>query len=212
MVKVKICGITNYDDAAMAADLGADALGFIFASSPRKTDADRALEIIKKLPPFVKSVGVFVNDNLKKINDIIEYCGLDIIQLHGDESPEVCKRLMPRTIKALKIKDTGKDEDFLEYSSKVKAFLLDTYSEKIPGGTGRTFNWNRAIEIKKSGVPIILAGGLNPSNIRKAIETVRPYGVDVSSGIEERPGKKDHSLMKELFDNLRKEEKVIRKE
>ena len=212
MVKVKICGITNYDDAAVAVDLGADALGFIFASSPRKIEYDSASEIIKKLPPFVKSVGVFVNENIKKIMDVAEHCGLDNIQLHGDESPETCRRLMPRTIKALRIKDNSIPDDFNEYRGKVKAFLLDTYSEKAAGGTGKTFNWDVALNIKKLGAPVILAGGLNPTNIREAIEKVRPYAVDVNSGIEERPGKKDHLLMKQLFKNLRKEEIVNRKE
>lgn len=210
MTKVKICGITNYDDASMAADLGADALGFIFASSPRKIDTDRAMEIIKKLPPFVKSVGVFVNENIKKVIDISEYCGLDIIQLHGDESPEICRRLMPRAIKALRIKnDSSIPENYSEYRGNIKAFLLDTYSDKLAGGTGKTFNWDMAVKMKTLGVPIILAGGLNPSNIEEAIQKVNPYGIDVGSGVEEKPGKKDHSLMKELFDRL--EKKGIRK-
>ena len=204
MTKVKICGITNYDDAARAVDLGADALGFIFASSPRKIDTDRAMEIIKKLPPFVKSVGVFVNENRKKVTDIAEYCGLDNVQLHGDESPEICGRLMPRTIKALRIKDNSVPEAYLEYRGRVKAFLLDTYSEKAMGGTGKTFNWDVALDFKKLGIPVILAGGLNPSNIREAIEKVGPYAVDVGSGIEERPGKKDHELMRKLFENINK--------
>ena len=202
MTKIKICGITNYDDAVMAADLGADALGFIFASSPRKIDTDKAMEIIKKLPPFVKSVGVFVNENIKKIIDITEYCDLDNIQLHGDESPEICRRLMPRAIKSVKIRDNSLPEDYAEYKGKVKAFLLDTYSDKVAGGTGKTFNWDVALNFKKMGVPVILAGGLNPLNIREAIEKVKPYAVDVSSGLEERPGKKDHSLMKKLFEEI----------
>lgn len=204
MVKIKICGITNYEDAAMAVDLGADALGFIFASSPRKIDTDKAMEIIKKLPPFVKSVGVFVNENIKKVIDIAEYCGLDIIQLHGDESPEICRRLMPRAIKALRIKNESVTEDYSEYRRNIKAFLLDTYSEKLAGGTGKTFNWDIAVKMKTLGVPIILAGGLNPSNIEDAIQKVNPYGIDVGSGVEEKPGKKDQSLMKELFERLGK--------
>lgn len=202
MIKVKICGITNYDDAAMAVDLGADALGFVFASSPRRVDIDNAMGIIKKLPPFVQSVGVFVNENIKKINDIAEYCGLDNVQLHGDESPEACGRLMPRTIKALRIKDNSNPKNYSEYKDMVKAFLLDTYSEKSMGGTGKTFNWDVALKFKTLEVPIILAGGLKPSNIRDAINKVKPYAVDVSSGVEERPGKKDHSLLKKLFEEI----------
>ncbi len=202
MVKVKICGITNYADAAVAVELGVDALGFIFASSPRKIEPEKARGIIRKLPPFVKSVGVFVNKDIEKVKDIVEYCCLDNIQLHGDESPEICDSLMPRTIKALRIRDTSAHVDFSEYRGKVKAFLLDAYSEKSAGGTGKTFNWDMALDIKKSGVPIILAGGLNPSNIRAAIEKVRPYGVDAVTGVEEHPGKKDHSLMKKFFEEI----------
>ena len=206
MTKIKICGITNYDDAAMAVDLGVDVLGFIFASSPRKTDPDRVREIIRKLPPFVKTVGVFVNEDTKKLMDIVEYCGLDNVQLHGDESPELCENLMPRTIKTLRIRDDCNIEQYEPYIEKVRAFLLDTYSKKVAGGTGKTFNWDIAVKMKTLGVPIILAGGLSPANIQEAIQKVQPYAVDVNSGVEENPGKKDHSLMKELFKNLRKEE------
>ena len=202
MTRVKICGITNYDDAAMAADLGADALGFIFAPSPRMVSPDRAREIITKLPAFVKSVGVFVNEDNDRITDIIDYCGIDIVQLHGDESPEICESFMPRAVKALKIRGDNTPEEYTEYKGKVKAFLLDTYSEKAAGGTGKTFNWDIAIRIKNLGVPVILAGGLDASNIREAVQKVRPYAVDVSSRIEERPGKKDHGKMKELFERL----------
>lgn len=204
MVKIKICGITNYDDAALAANLGADALGFIFASSPRKIEPENARAIIRKLPPFVKSIGVFVNEETNKIMDIIEYCGLDNVQLHGNESPETCEEFMPRTIKALRIKDDCTPEQYETYKGKVKAFLLDTYSEKAAGGTGKTFNWDMAVKIKKLGVPIILAGGLVPSNIKDAILKVNPYGLDISSGIEEQPGKKDHSLMEKLFEEIGK--------
>jgi phosphoribosylanthranilate isomerase len=203
MTKVKICGITNYDDASVAVDLGADALGFIFAPSPRNIAPEKAGEIIRKLPPFIKSVGVFVNEDTEKIRDIVRYCGLDNVQLHGDETPEICDILMPRAIKALKIKGKYNSEQYEPYKGKVRAFLLDTFSEKTAGGTGRTFDWNEALNIKKLGVPVILAGGLNPSNILEAIERVKPYAVDVNSGIEERPGKKDHSLMKKLFGILR---------
>ena len=205
MTIIKICGITNYEDAALAVDLGVDALGFIFvASSPRKIEPDNASEIIKKLPPFVKAVGVFVNEKTDKIMDIVKYCGLDNIQLHGDESPETCEVLMPRSIKVLRIKDDSTPEQYVTYRGKIRAFLLDTYSKKAAGGTGKTFNWDIAVKMKDLGVPIILAGGLNPSNIQEAIQKVNPYGLDIASGIEEKPGKKDHSLMKELFEKIRK--------
>ena len=203
MVKVKICGITTYDDAAMAASLGADALGFIFApASPRKIEPVTAADIIKRLPPFIKSVGVFVNEDIEKIRNIIACCGLDAVQLHGDETPETCETLMPRTIKAIRVKDDTDISQLEAYRGKVRALLLDTYSEKAAGGTGKIFNWDRAVEIIALGIPVILAGGLTPLNIEEAIKKVRPYGVDLNSGIEKSPGKKDHALMKELFLNM----------
>ncbi|NLA75511.1 MAG: phosphoribosylanthranilate isomerase [Deltaproteobacteria bacterium] len=208
MLKVKICGITNYDDAVVAANLGADALGFIFApKSPRKIEPAIAAEIIKELPPFIKTVGVFVNEHIDKIKDIVDYCGLDSIQLHGDETPEICEALMPRAIKAVRVRDDFDTSRLLSYRGKIRAFLLDTYSEKAAGGTGKTFNWDKALEINSIGIPVILAGGLTPSNITKAIKKVRPYGVDINSGIEKGPGVKDHEAMKELFQKIRKEER-----
>jgi phosphoribosylanthranilate isomerase len=203
VIRVKICGITNYDDAAMAASLGADALGFIFASvSPRNIKPAVAKQIITRLPPFIKTVGVFVNEDIDKIKDIAGYCGLDAVQLHGDETPEICEALMPRAIKAIRVKDDFNASHLLLYRGKVRAFLLDTYSEKVAGGTGKRFNWDRAVDINSLGIPIILAGGLTTSNIVEAINKVKPYGVDINSGIEKSPGIKDHTLMKELFLNI----------
>ncbi len=203
MVKIKICGITNYDDAAMAASLGADALGFIFApASPRKIEPVTAAEIIRRLPPLIKSVGVFVNEDIDVINDITKFCGLDCIQLHGDETPERCESLMPGIIKAVRVKDDTDTSQLQIYRRKVSALLLDTYSDRISGGTGKTFNWDKAVEINTLGIPVILAGGLTPSNIKEAIIKVRPYGIDINSGIEKSPGKKDHRLMKELFEEI----------
>jgi phosphoribosylanthranilate isomerase len=208
VIKVKICGITNYDDAAMAVNLGADALGFIFApASPRKIEPAAAAEIIRRLPPFIKSVGVFVNEDINKIRDIADYCGLDCIQLHGDETLEMCESLMPRTIRAIRMKDDTDTSQLQVYRGKTRALLLDTYSKKMSGGTGKTFNWDKAVEINALGLPVILAGGLTPSNIEEAIKKVRPYGVDINSGIEKSPGIKDHELMKGLFQNIGKEKK-----
>ena len=203
MTKIKICGITNYDDAMAAVDAGADALGFIFAKSPRQVEPEQARDIIMKLPPFVKTVGVFVNEDNKRINELINYCGIDNVQLHGDENPETCKMFMPRSIKALKIKDESSIEQCDRYNETVKAFLLDTYSKTAEGGTGKTFNWDLALKVKKLGIPIILAGGISPSNINEAIEKVKPYAIDLSSGVEERPGKKDHALIKNFFEKLK---------
>ena len=201
-VAVKICGITNYEDAAIAVDLGATALGFIFADSPRQITPQKARDIIHAIPPFVKTVGVFVNEGPTEIKEIVHHCGLDLVQLHGDESPALCDELMPYTIKALSIKDESSLQTGQAYHGKVRALLLDTYSKEKAGGTGKTFDWELAIKIKKQGTPIIISGGLGPSNIVAAIHTVRPYAVDVNSGVEESPGKKSHILIKALMAEL----------
>jgi phosphoribosylanthranilate isomerase len=203
-VKVKICGITNYEDAVLAVDLGATALGFIFANSPRQITPQKARDIIHTIPPLVKTVGVFVNEGPAEIREIIHYCGLDLVQLHGDESPDLCHALMPSTIKALRIKDVSSIQSSLAYLGKVRALLLDTYAKDKAGGTGATFDWRLAIKIKELGTPIILAGGLDPSNIHDAIQTVRPYAVDVNSGVEESPGKKSPMLLKDLMKKVRR--------
>ena len=201
-VKVKICGITDYQEAAVAVDLGVDALGFIFAKSPRQITPQKALAIIRELPPFVKSVGVFVNDAPDVVRKVTHHCGLDLVQLHGDESPDLCLSLMPYTIKALRMKGESSSQASMAFYGKVRALLLDTYAEDKAGGTGKTFDWNLAVKIKKLKMPIILSGGLGPANIREAIRTVEPYAVDVNSGVEESPGKKSPVLMKALMDQI----------
>jgi len=202
MVRVKVCGITNLQDASMAIELGVDALGFIFAPSPRRISPEKARAIIRSIPPFVKSVGVFVNEELMTIRRIVDYCCLDLIQLHGNEQPAMCRELMPHTIKAFRIKDESSLESVRAYCGRARAFLLDTYAEERHGGTGKTFDWGLTMKAKGLGVPIILSGGLRPSNIQKAISTVGPYAVDVNSGIEASPGKKDPLLMKALMKNI----------
>ena len=203
-VKVKICGITNYEDASLAVELGVAAIGFIFAKSPRQITPQKARDIIHVLAPFVKTVGVFVNEESAEIKKIQHYCGLDLVQLHGDESPDLCHDLMPATIKALRIKNASSIQSSLAYQGNVKALLLDTYAKDKAGGTGTTFDWQLAVKIKELGMPIILAGGLGPLNIEDAVRTVRPYGVDVNSGVEQSPGKKSHKLMKDLMRKLRR--------
>jgi phosphoribosylanthranilate isomerase len=198
-VKVKICGITNLEDASIAVELGANALGFIFASSPRQITPQKARSIIRVIPPVVKTVGVFVNEEPAIIRKVMRHCGLDLIQLHGDESPGLCDELMPYTIKALRIKDESCLQTSRAYHGKVRALLLDTYSKEKAGGTGKTFDWSLAIKIKEIGIPIILSGGLGPSNIDLAVHTVGPYAVDVNSGIEDYPGKKNPILMKAVM-------------
>jgi phosphoribosylanthranilate isomerase len=149
-------------------------------------------------------VGIFVNQDPIEINKIVRYCGLDLVQLHGDESPDFCNELMPYTIKALRIKNETSLRTAQAYRGKVRALLLDTYSKDKAGGTGEAFDWQLAIKIKKLGIPIILAGGLGPSNIDGAISTVRPYAVDVNSGVEKRPGKKSHALIKDLMEKVKR--------
>jgi len=204
MVRVKICGITNHRDASLAVTLGADLLGFIFASSPRQITPSQAREIINALPPFVHKVGVFVDEDVTEMRRIAEFCGLDFLQLHGDEPPHICSRLMPCTIKAFRLKNESSLSSIRAYQGNVRAVLLDTYQEEVRGGTGKTFDWKLAAGVEDLNVPVILAGGLGPANIIEAVSTVKPYAVDVNSGIEESPGKKNPQLMRELMNNIRK--------
>jgi phosphoribosylanthranilate isomerase len=193
MVKVKICGITNVDDALAASDLGVDALGFVFyRESPRHVSPDQAREIIRRLPPFITTVGVFVDMSPGEVEGIMRHASLDVAQLHGHELPEACV-LGRRVIKAIRVKELSDLEPLQHY--RVSAFLLDNYTQESFGGTGQTFNWDIALDAKQFG-KIILAGGLNPDNVAKAVRWVRPYGVDVSSGVEERKGKKDQTKMR----------------
>ncbi|MEJ2588735.1 MAG: phosphoribosylanthranilate isomerase [Deltaproteobacteria bacterium] len=203
MVRIKICGITHMDDALMAVHLGADALGFIFASSPRRITPECARLIVNGLPPFVQTVGVFVNESRAIIRDTMAFCGLDMIQLHGDESPEFCKGLGSVPIKSFRIKDAESLTPMGRYQGKVRAVLLDTFQSNKPGGTGKAFDWGLALKAKAFDMPLILSGGLGPSNIERAVAVVTPYAVDVNSGIETAPGKKSAVLMEELMNKLK---------
>lgn len=192
ITKVKICGLTNLEDALAAVELGADALGFVFAASPRQMTPAKVREIIEKLPPFIIKAGVFSGrvSSPQEIKDVLEYCGLNLAQLHGDIDPVLCRALFPRCVRAIQVKDEKTIEEELPLY-KASAYLLDG----SPGGEGMTFNWNLAKIAKKYGL-IILAGGLTPENVGQAVEVVKPYGVDVSSGVESSPGKKDHEKMR----------------
>jgi phosphoribosylanthranilate isomerase len=197
-VRIKICGITNKEDALAAAHLGADALGFIFAPSPRKISAERAREIIKALPPFVKTVGVFVDEDPERVSSIAAMCGLDVLQLHGGESIDYCSSFDRRVIKAVRLRSRDDLENLSKYVNVVDALLLDTYVPNKLGGTGITFDWKLAVEARRYG-RIILAGGLNPENVAAAISIVKPYAVDASSGLEQSPGVKDHEKMAQFI-------------
>ena len=197
MVRVKICGITNQKDAFAALDAGADALGFVFYNgSPRNIAREDAARIIEQLPPFIQTVGLFVNESIETINNIADLCGLDVIQLHGDETPQFCNSINRRVIKALRIKDISSLEPLESFN--VAGMLLDAWSPSEQGGTGRTFNWDIA-EIASQKKQIILAGGLSPDNVTEAIRKVRPYAVDVSSGVESSPGVKNHMLLRDFI-------------
>jgi phosphoribosylanthranilate isomerase len=201
-LKVKICGITNLEDALKAVDLGADALGFIFyRKSPRYVTPRVAKLIINRLPSFINRIGVFVNERESEVKRIASYCGLDTLQFHGSESSSYCKKFKGyRIIKAFRINDKIDIENISKY--KVDAYLLDTYKRGIPGGTGKVFNWDLLNKIRRFKRRIILSGGLNPENVKMAIRKVNPYAIDVSSSLEKRAGKKDHRLMELFFQSV----------
>lgn len=195
-VRVKICGITNAEDALAAVLFGADALGFVFYDrSPRCVTRGRAADIISQLPPFVTSVGVFVNEDPTILAETAVSAGLQVVQLHGDESPDCCN-VWPRVVKAFRVSQMSDLSIIRQYAAS--AFLLDAYSRESYGGTGQTFNWDIAVEAKVYG-RIILSGGLTPENVERAVQRVRPFAVDVSSGVERSKGIKDHDLMRNFI-------------
>jgi phosphoribosylanthranilate isomerase len=197
MIKVKICGITTREDAITALEAGVDALGFVFfQGSPRAVSPDHAAAIIAGLPPFVQTVGLFVNEAPDIINTIADQCGLDIVQLHGDETPEICTRIRRRVIKAFRVKDETSIAELERFP--VAGYLLDAWTPAAHGGTGQTFNWEIAASAATSH-RIILAGGLTPDNVAEAVRQVQPYAVDVSSGVESAPGKKDAGTVREFI-------------
>jgi phosphoribosylanthranilate isomerase len=200
MTRVKICGITNLEDAMVAVEAGCDALGFVFAKGPRRVSVDEARAIIQSLPPFVKTVGLFVNEDPDVVREVAKICRLDLLQFHGDEDPEYCEGFDLRVIKAFRIKDKESLKRIMEYRN-VAAYLLNGFSKDSYGGTGTGFNWDLVKGIKVG--PIIVAGGLSPSNVKDAIRQLRPYGVDVSSGVESRPGKKDPKKIRDFIRMVR---------
>lgn len=194
-VKVKICGITNEPDAVAAIQAGVDALGFNFyEQSPRHVTVEQAAGIIRNLPPTVVRVGVFVNASEDQVFHAIAECGLKLLQFHGEETPEYCLQFGLMSMKAIRMRDTQSLEVLQQY--KTDAWLLDTWSPDKLGGTGEKFNWDLAIQARNLGRLIFLAGGLTPENVGEAVRKVHPYAVDVSSGVETAPGKKDHARVK----------------
>jgi phosphoribosylanthranilate isomerase len=194
-VKVKICGITNLADGMAAVEAGADALGFVFhGQSPRGISVEVAAGFMRELPPFVMKVGVFVNAPEDLVVGAVRECGLNLLQFHGDESLDYCLQFGLMSMKAFRIRDAASLQALLGYHTD--AWLLDAYAPDKPGGTGETFNWELALEARGWGRPIFLAGGLTADNVADAVRRARPYGVDVSSGVEAAPGRKDHAKVK----------------
>ncbi|MFJ4373897.1 phosphoribosylanthranilate isomerase [Pseudomonas japonica] len=189
-VRSKICGITRVEDALAAAEAGADAIGLVFyAKSPRAVNVQQAREIIAALPPFVTTVGLFVNASRCELNEILEAVPLDLLQFHGDETPADCEGYNRPWIKALRVRPGDDLEAACKLYARASGILLDTYVAGVPGGTGEAFDW--ALVPEHLSKPIILAGGLSPANVGAAIAQVRPWAVDVSGGVEQAKGIKD---------------------
>jgi phosphoribosylanthranilate isomerase len=201
MTWIKFCGTTNLEDALKAASLGVNALGFIFAASPRRIEPDAARKIILSLPETLLKMGVFVNEEAKEVQRLTDYCGLTALQFHGKESPEYCRRFSLPVYKTIHVKNWESLTDMEKYHAV--SILLDSYSPVQAGGTGNPFPWKIAIAAREKR-NVILSGGLNPSNVREAIEKVRPLGVDVCSGIERVPGRKDPSKMIDFVEEVKK--------
>ncbi|MCX7661954.1 MAG: phosphoribosylanthranilate isomerase [Candidatus Omnitrophica bacterium] len=209
MLRVKICGITNLEDAKLAQSLGADALGFIFyKKSPRYIDPEKVKSISGNIKKGTLKVGVFIDEKRDKILEIAKYCSLDLLQFHGNESPEFCKHFREfRTIKAFRIKEKVSLEEISKYDTDF--YLFDTFVRQTPGGTGKTFDWSILKRIReKIKKPIFLSGGINVDNLEEAIKTIKPEWLDVSSSLEEMPGKKSAIKMKKFFSLLKTYEEM----
>jgi len=197
-VKVKICGITNLADAKAAIEAGADVLGFVFFDqSPRRVSIEAASGIIRELPPFIVKAGVFVDAPTELVYRGIVECGLNLLQFHGEETPEYCVQFGMMSLKAFRMRDESSLELLPTYPTD--GWLLDTFVPDKIGGTGERFNWELAVRARQLGRPVFLAGGLTPENVKEAVRQVRPYAVDVSSGVETAAGKKDHGKVRRFI-------------
>lgn len=205
-IKVKICGITNAEDAKAAVDAGADAIGFVlYRKSPRFVEAELVKRIVAGLPPFVLPVGVFVNEDMKKVRDLMDSCGLAFAQLHGDENAAYCEALGRPVLKGIRLHDRSALPALAEYNSGpalVRGFVVDAFSDSTYGGTGLVADWTLAAEAAQAA-KVLLAGGLTPENVGEAIRQVKPYGVDVSSGVEASPGRKDRAKIQAFIRSVK---------
>jgi phosphoribosylanthranilate isomerase len=203
-VRIKICGLTNVEDALAAVEAGADLLGFVlWEKSPRYVSVETAREIARRLPANARRVGVFVDAKVEQVMFSLRICDFSALQFHGQESPAFCQQFSVMKIKAFRVRDSSSLQAMSAYDTD--AFLLDTQVDGQPGGTGETFDWSLAAQAKKYGKPVFLAGGLTPQNVGSAIRAARPFAVDVSSGVESAPGKKDHQKMRDFVAAVRAE-------
>ncbi|MGQ9696606.1 MAG: phosphoribosylanthranilate isomerase [Armatimonadota bacterium] len=204
MTRVKICGITCLEDAMVCADAGADAIGFVFADSPRRVDPELACDIASQLPPFLCIVGVFVNAHTQE--HLLQRClpFLHAVQFHGDEPPSFVESVPGVRIKSFRVSDSADLEGIRPYLGRVHAVLLDTFVPGLQGGTGAVFDWSLALHARGFGAPLVLAGGLGPDNVADAVATVRPYAVDASSRLERAPGRKDPQQVRRFVREVRR--------
>lgn len=200
-IRTKICGITCLEDALQAIHSGADALGFVFyEASPRYVSVKSAADICRNLPPFVSKVGLFVNAEASTVQSVIDEVGLDLLQFHGDEQEKTCVKYKVPYIKAIRIRGQNDFSQAEQQFHSSLGILVDTYKPGIPGGTGESFDWSLLPE--KRSKPLILAGGLNENNVYQAIQSVRPYAVDVSGGVEQAKGKKNHNTVTQFLNEV----------
>jgi len=203
MTRIKICGITNYEDAAVAAASGADSIGFNFAESPRRVAPEVARDIMRELDPFVTGVGVFVDRPVAEVRATLEQTGCQVAQLHGNEPPDYADDLRPyRVVKAIRVAERLDETQVSRYKG-VGAILLDTFVAGLDGGTGKRFDPGFAVPLIEAGWRVIIAGGLTPDNVGDLVTSVRPYGVDVSGGVESSPGRKDHTKIAQFIAAVR---------
>ncbi|MDZ7641364.1 MAG: phosphoribosylanthranilate isomerase [Desulfurivibrio sp.] len=207
--RIKICGMSEKVAIQEAVAAGVDALGFIFApNSSRRVEPEAVRQLVAPLPPFVDSVGVFYNQEAGLIREIVEYCRLTMVQLHGDEAPEFCAALPVRVLKAIRVGEHSRAAELGAYRGKVHGLLLDTYQPQQAGGTGQPFDWDLVAQLAPPA-PVVLAGGLDPFNVGAAIERVRPFAVDFNSGLEDVPGRKDTTLIRQAVAAVRRGDNLL---